>query len=76
MGHEGQEYSLWVLELQPERHTSIMDTDVEADVGPSMETEEAVRQVHAPLRPLVLRHGNAGCCLGGGSLVFVFLRAS
>lgn len=42
--HEGTQYNLKVQELQPAPQVSILDTDIEADVGPSMETEEQLRR--------------------------------
>jgi hypothetical protein len=37
--HGGKEYALRVLELQPAPAVSLIDTDIAADVGPSIETE-------------------------------------
>lgn len=41
--HDGQVYNLRVLELQPEPAVSIVDTEMAADVGPSIETEGYMR---------------------------------
>lgn len=42
--HGGKTYALRVLELQPASAVSIIDTDIAADVGPSIETEGYLRQ--------------------------------
>ena len=41
--HEGVSYNLRVLELQPASAVSVIDTDIAADVGPSIETEGYLR---------------------------------
>lgn len=40
--HNGETHDLQVLELQPPSAVSIIDTDLEVDVGPSAETEAAI----------------------------------
>jgi hypothetical protein len=40
---KGKMYNLRVLELQPQSAVSIIDTDLAADVGPSIETEGYLR---------------------------------
>lgn len=41
--YEGVEYNLRVLELQPGPAVSVIETDIAADVGPSIETEGYLR---------------------------------
>lgn len=41
--YEGVEYNLRVLELQPAPAVSVIETDIAADVGPSIETEGYLR---------------------------------
>lgn len=41
--HGGESYNLRVLELQPAPAVSVIDTDMAADVGPSIETEGYLR---------------------------------
>ena len=41
--HGGKEYALRVLELQPAAAVSVIDTEMAADVGPSIETEGYLR---------------------------------
>lgn len=39
----GEEYNLRVLQLEPGPAVSVIDTDIAADVGPSIETEGYLR---------------------------------
>jgi ubiquitin fusion degradation protein 1 len=39
----GEEYNLRVLQLEPAPAVSVIDTDIAADVGPSIETEGYLR---------------------------------
>eukprot|EP00775_Hariotina_reticulata_P010375 gene10375-10533_t len=41
--HDGVDYNLRVLELQPGPAVSVIETDIAADVGPSIETEGYLR---------------------------------
>jgi hypothetical protein len=41
--YEGVDYNLRVLELQPAPAVSVIETDIAADVGPSIETEGYLR---------------------------------
>lgn len=43
MHYAGADYNLRVLELQPAPAVCIIDTDIAADVGPSIETEGYLR---------------------------------
>lgn len=42
--HGEQQYDLRVCDLQPEAAVSVIDTDLEADINPSIETEERIRE--------------------------------
>jgi ubiquitin fusion degradation protein 1 len=55
-----------VLELQPQPYVSIIDTDVEAEVGPSLETEQYVRQRQEQVerQQQYLREQQVGCLPG------------
>lgn len=41
--YDGVDYNLRVLELQPAAAVSVIETDIAADVGPSIETEGYLR---------------------------------
>ncbi|KAF6262501.1 ubiquitin fusion degradation protein UFD1-domain-containing protein [Scenedesmus sp. NREL 46B-D3] len=43
VAHAGEAYNLRVLEVQPGGAASVIDTDIAADVGPSIETEGYLR---------------------------------
>ncbi|KAL4856793.1 General transcription factor IIH subunit 2 [Chlorella vulgaris] len=42
--HGGQQYDLRICELHPEPAVSVIDTDLEAEINPSLETEEKIRE--------------------------------
>ena len=56
----GAAYALRITELQPEGAASIIDTDLEVDVLPSVEYEEAMRAEAEALRARVGEPGAAG----------------
>jgi ubiquitin fusion degradation protein 1 len=42
--HGGQQYDLRICELHTEPAVSVIDTDLEAEINPSLETEEKIRE--------------------------------
>lgn len=52
--HDGITHELQVLELQPSTAVSVVDTDMEADVGPSAEVEAAIKAEQEALKKLEL----------------------
>ena len=42
--HGGQRYDLRICDLHPEAAVSVIDTDLEAEINPSIETEERIRE--------------------------------
>lgn len=51
--HEGEEFQLQVKELEPEFSVSVIDTEMEAEVHPSVETEEKILQEELEARRLM-----------------------
>lgn len=51
--HDGEEFDLRVKELEPEHSVSVIDTEMEAEVHPSIETEERILQEELEARRLM-----------------------
>lgn len=51
--HEGEDFDLQVKELEPEFSVSVIDTEMEAEVHPSVETEEKILQEELEARRLM-----------------------